>query len=171
MVAGDVADEITLELRSAHRVSEDTQDFTLITSDFINQQVGAITTLLTLFLGGIASISLLVGGVGVANTMFMAVMERTREIGVLKAIGASRADILEIFLLEASLIGLVGGALGILFGASIAAIASAFGVSASVSPELVLFALFFSVTVGLVSGYIPAKRASELPPVEALRYE
>jgi putative ABC transport system permease protein len=169
--AKDVAAEVEFELRAAHRVDEESQDFTLITSDFINEQVGAITGLLTLFLGGIASISLVVGGVGVANTMFMAVMERTREIGVLKAVGATSADILEIFMVEAGIIGLVGGTIGTLFGAAIAFVVTLFGVSASVTWELALFALSFSVGVGIVSGYVPAKNASKLPAVEALRYE
>jgi putative ABC transport system permease protein len=169
--AKDVAEDISLELRSAHKVGEGNEDFTLITSDFINEQVGNITSLLTVFLGGIAGISLLVGGVGVANAMFMAVMERTQQIGVLKAIGATRNDILESFILEAALIGMVGGVLGVALGAGVSLLVGAFGIAAEVSVELALFAMAFALGVGGIAGFIPARRAADLPPVEALRYE
>ncbi len=167
----EVKDQIEAELLSAHKVKADEKDFSLITSDYISQQIGVITGMLTLFLGGVAFISLIVGGIGIANTMFMAVMERTHEIGVLKAVGGSRGAITEIFLIESGLIGAIGGGLGIIFGTLIALILSYFGVPTTVSPLLVMFCFVFSVSVGVASGYFPAKRAAKMNAVDALRGE
>jgi putative ABC transport system permease protein len=166
-----VADRINTELLSAHKVKEDAKDFSLVTSDFIMKSVGQITDLLSVFLGGIASISLVVGGVGVANTMFMAVIERTKEIGIMKSVGASSGAILETFLIESALIGLGGGIIGIIVGVAFAFAASFFGVPVVVPLELVLGTAAFSLIVGLVSGYVPARNAAKLQPVEALRFE
>jgi putative ABC transport system permease protein len=132
------------------------------------------------FLAGIAGIALLVGGVGVMNTMYTAVLERTREIGILKAVGAKDSHVLLLFLFESGLMGLAGGALGLIVGFSVAWIAVAivsrvFQAQGAFSPVLsfglVVGALFFSFLVGAVAGIFPAVRAARLPPVDALRYE
>jgi len=130
-------------------------------------------------LGGIAAISLLVGGVGVMNTMYTAVLERTREIGVMKAVGARRRHILMLFLLESGFMGLIGGLLGAFVGLGIALgiklLAPIFlpgtALEVGFSPGLLLGVLVFSFVLGALSGFFPAREAAKLPPVEALRYE
>lgn len=175
LVPGSNADEVGAaveqKLRNMHHVSEENQDFTLFTPSKVNNLIGSIIGTLNLFLGGLAGISLVVGGVGIANTMFMSVMERTREIGTLKAIGAPDRDIMEIFLIESGLIGLVGGLTGCAVGAALSLLMAQFGVPSYVDAPLVGYALLFSFAVGAVSGFLPARRAAGLPPVEALRYE
>ncbi|MCK4715043.1 MAG: ABC transporter permease [Candidatus Aenigmarchaeota archaeon] len=167
----EVTERIERALMNSHKVTEDNKDFSIITSETIGEQVGAILGLLTAFLGGVAAISLVVGGVGVANTMFMSVMERTREIGILKAVGARRSAIMEVFLMEAGLIGLIGGLTGVGLGFLISVGLNALAVPSNFTPELALFAISFSVAVGMVSGYFPARGAARMVAVEALRYE
>jgi putative ABC transport system permease protein len=139
----------------------------------INQFLGIISTVLVV----IAAISLIVGGIGIMNAMIMTVLERTKEIGTMKAIGATNHTILALFLMEAGLIGLVGGIIGSLFGYGIAqgaaAIAQGAGINllAVATPELFVFVLLFSMLVGMISGAYPAIRAARMDPVEALRYE
>ena len=166
-----ISEEIKSILLRKHRVSEERQDFSIISAAFIAEQIGTIIGLLTLFLGGVAAISLLVGGIGIANAMFTSVLERTREIGILKAVGASNRVILEIFLMESALIGAVGGTLGAILGLLLSFIMIQLGVPSVVTPELAIFSIGFSLFVGLLSGYFPARNASHLEPVEALRYE
>ncbi len=166
-----VADDIKLRLANKRHVPLDDLDFSIFTADQILNLVGSITSILALFMAGVAAISLLVGGMGVANSMFTSVLERTREIGILKSVGASNADIQNIFLFESGIIGAVGGIIGAVTGWLFAAIFSAFGIPTTVSPELLLFAVAFSFAVGMVSGYFPARNAARLQPVEALRYE
>ncbi|VVB56916.1 MacB-like periplasmic core domain protein [uncultured archaeon] len=168
----DVLGQCEAELLSAHHISADDKDFSFITADFIRGQMDMILGAVTLFLGFVASISLLVGGVNVANTMFMTVLERTREIGTLKAIGASESVILRLFLIESALLGLGGGLIGALIGVLVSTGISATGLlTPIVSPELVFGACLFSTLLGLGSGFIPARNASRLTPVEALRFE
>jgi len=167
---GEVAHEITLKLRNVRHVSEETQDFKVNTATTLLERINTITSVLSLFLGGIAAISLIVGGVGIANTMFMAVTERTQEIGVMKAIGATERDILEIFLIESGLIGLVGGVLGVVLGAAVSVILNQFGVPTTLKPELLVFAVLFAFVVGAVSGFFPARRAARMEPVVALGF-
>ena len=123
-----------------------------------------------------ASIAILVGGIGITNTMFTSIRERTREIGIMKAIGAKNSAVLTIFLIEAGIIGLVGGTGGIVWGIICAKIIelytqanSLFYFSISISPGLILFGLAFSILTGCISGFFPARRAARLKPVEALR--
>lgn len=150
------------------RLTED--DFTLQTQEQTLSTISNITNILTVALGGIAAISLLVGGIGVMNIMLVSVTERTKEIGLRKALGARRVDILSQFLLEAVILSLVGGLVGIGLGLAASYILSLFFIS-DVTPWSVFLAFLFSVAVGIIFGMAPAIRASRLSPIEALRYE
>jgi len=165
-----IAHDITLKLRNTRHVTEDTQDFRVSTAASMMSSIGAITGAVSLFLGGIAAIALAVGGVGIANTMFMAVTERTRDIGVMKAIGARERDILEVFLIESGLMGLIGGIIGMLLGSVLSIGMNAVGVPTLLKPELLAFAVLFSLVVGMVSGFFPARKAARLQPVDALGF-
>ncbi len=128
--------------------------------------------ILTIFLGAIAGISLLVGGIGIMNIMQVSVTERTREIGIRKAVGARRRDILIQFLVEAVVLSVAGGLLGMAFGMGVAQLVSLSGLlTAIVSPTSILLAITFSAAVGLFFGIYPAARAAALNPIDALRYE
>ncbi len=167
----EVGDQIEEVLMNLHKVSEDEKDFSVITPDTLNQRVGSIIDTLTIFLGLVAGISLLVGTIGISNTMFMAVMERTKEVGVLKSLGARKMQILQLFLVESGLIGLLGGVLGIIIALLFALLLGVFGVRVVYDPMIIAGAFVFSFVVGMFAGLLPAKRASEVPPMEALRYE
>jgi putative ABC transport system permease protein len=171
--------EITAILLERHQISDATQaDFQLQSQQDILNQATSIATALTLVLGAIAGISLVVGGIGIMNIMLVTVTERTGEIGIRKAIGARRSDILVQFLIEAMVLSGLGGALGIAIGAllaheapSVPAIASSGFPTPVVSGPSVLLAFFVSVAIGLFFGIYPANRAARLHPIEALRYE
>ena len=178
--AGEVpqaVEEVAQILRARHRTAVGADDFTILTQqDFLNT-ARTITNVLTIFLGGIAAISLLVGGIGIMNIMLVSVTERTREIGLRKALGARKRDILVQFLTESSVLSLIGGVIGILLGWAIAAIVGRIAAAnnAPIDPaiglDVVLLATLFSTAVGLFFGLYPANRAASLEPVEALRYE
>lgn len=169
--------EISDILRGRHRTDLGEDDFTVYNQQDFLATAATITGVLTIFLGGIAAISLLVGGIGIMNIMLVSVIERTREIGLRKALGARKRDILIQFLTESALLSLVGGILGIILGwlisVGVGAIAAA--ANADISPTIgldsVLLATLFSMGVGLLFGVYPANRAANLEPVEALRYE
>jgi len=169
--------EIRQILSTRHQVQPGAEDFTIYSQQDILSLASTITGVLTIFLGGIAAISLLVGGIGIMNIMLVSVTERTREIGLRKAIGARKRDILIQFLVESSLLSLFGGIIGIVFGWLIAflvgQIASASGTpfNPTVGLNAILLATIFSTAVGLFFGIYPANRAANLQPVEALRYE
>ena len=171
------SDEISQILRTRHRTAVGADDFTVFTQESILTTVQSVTGVLTIFLGGIAAISLLVGGIGIMNIMLVSVTERTREIGLRKALGARRRDILFQFLVESSLLSLIGGIVGILFGWLIAfivgkvAVATGNNFTPVVSFSAIALATLFSAAVGLFFGIYPANRAAGLQPVEALRYE
>ena len=171
------AQEISQILRTRHRTEVGADDFTIFTQQDFLSVASTITGVLNIFLGGIAGISLLVGGIGIMNIMLVSVTERTKEIGLRKAVGARKADIMVQFLSESSLLSLLGGIIGIILGWLIASIvgriAAASGTAfyPSVSLGAVLLATIFSTAVGLFFGLYPANRAANLEPVEALRYE
>ncbi|MFA5930047.1 MAG: ABC transporter permease [Candidatus Micrarchaeia archaeon] len=166
-----VAASVTAKLLALHRLSVDKQDFTVTTASSTQSAITSITNTLGLFLGGIASISLIVGGIGVANAMFTSVLEQTRYIGILKALGARNGAILKLFLYEACMVGLVGGTLGIALSFVASFVLASFGLPSKITPDLLLLGMGFSVIVGAVAGLIPARNASSVAPVEALRYE
>ena len=147
-----------------------TDDFSIQTGDSLASTISNITNMLSLALGGIAAISLLVGGIGVANIMLVSVTERTKEIGLRKALGAKRNDILKQFLIEAVMISVFGGSVGIILGMGASIIVAMLLVS-EVTPWSIVIAFVFSVMVGIIFGMAPAIRASKLSPIEALRYE
>ncbi|MDD2655411.1 MAG: ABC transporter permease [Candidatus ainarchaeum sp.] len=169
--ADEVAAQVERQIANAHRISLDKKDFSVITPSFIKETVGTVLDLLNLFLLAIAAVSAFVGGIGISNTMFMSVLERRREIGVLKAIGATRNTILLIFVFESALIGAGGGMLGLALGYLALLAAGAFGVPYILGAYQISFAFSFAVVVGVISGLIPALNASKVPAVEALHYE
>jgi len=166
-------DEITWLLRQRHKIQPgEDDDFSVMSQEDILGMAEQITGILTIFLGAIAAISLLVGGIGIMNIMLVSVTERTREIGIRKAVGAKRRDILMQFLIEAIVLSVIGGLLGILLGAGIAVLVEQSGLMTTViSAEAMLLATGFSVAVGLFFGIYPSMRAARLHPIEALRYE
>lgn len=154
------------------------KDFEVMPAEQLAARIGSIITIITFVLGGIASVSLLVGGVIIMNTMLMSVMERTREIGVMKATGATSRLILQLFLAESGIIGLVGGVAGVIFGLVLSKIIEVVGriyiggqFITVITPEMIGGALLFSLLVGCLSGAYPAYKAAKLDPVVALRYE
>jgi putative ABC transport system permease protein len=169
--------EISVLLQARHGTPIGAEDVTVFTQQNFIATAQSITGVLTIFLGGIAAISLLVGGIGIMNIMLVSVTERTREIGLRKAVGARKRDILIQFLTESSLLSLLGGLIGIALGwalsMAVGAIARASDaeLNPAVSLDAVLLATLFSAAVGLFFGLYPAKRAADLEPVEALRYE
>ena len=170
-------EEIAQILRTRHRTELGADDFTVFTQEDFLSVAGTITNVFTVFLGGIAAISLLVGGIGIMNIMLVSVTERTKEIGLRKAVGARKMDILIQFLTESILLSLFGGIVGIIFGwvisTTVGRIAAASGTpfTPSVGLDAILLATLFSTAVGLFFGIYPANRAASLEPVEALRYE
>jgi putative ABC transport system permease protein len=172
-VVTQVQEDTTALLRKRHRLQPGMPD------DFVIRNLAEIiniasdfTRMFTILLGGIASISLLVGGIGIMNIMLVTVTERTREIGVRKAIGAKERHILQQFLLEAILMSGIGGIIGIGSGIGIAKLISQFTpVATIVEAHSIILALSFAAAVGIFFGYYPARRAAKLDPIEALRYE
>ena len=168
-----VSAEITSELRSRHGLGvADTDDFSISSQAQLLSTVSSVTGILTLLLAGIASISLVVGGIGIMNIMLVSVRERTREIGIRKAVGAKRRDILFQFLIEALTLSVIGGLVGIAVGLAVsAAIDIAAGWSFTVNPVTIALAVGFSALVGIVFGVWPARQAAVLDPIAALHYE
>jgi putative ABC transport system permease protein len=170
-------EEISAILRNRHRTAIGEDDFTTFSQQSFLEVAETITNVFTIFLGGVAGISLLVGGIGIMNIMLVSVTERTREIGLRKAVGARKRDILLQFLTESALLSLFGGLIGIVLGWALSMLVGAIAAAsnADINPvvglDAVLMATIFSAAVGLFFGLYPAKRAADLEPVEALRYE
>ncbi len=175
----NVAETIKRKLRQARGEKQDQETFSVQTSEQLLETFQNIFAVVQGVLVGIAAISLLVGGIGIMNTMYTSVIERTREIGTMKAVGAKNSDILLLFLIESGLLGLVGGAIGVGIGIGLAKgaefiAAQALGTNilqASSNPWIYAGALLFSFVVGTISGVLPAMQASKLKPADALRYE
>jgi putative ABC transport system permease protein len=168
-----VSAEASYLLRHSHKLKpSDTADFNIQNQTDILNTLNSVTQTLTTFLGAIAGISLLVGGIGIMNILLVSVTERTREIGVRMAVGAKRGHVLMQFLIEAMTLSLCGGILGILlgvFGAKLTTVVA--GWPTVISADVILIAFVFSLAVGLFFGLYPANKASRLNPIEALRYE
>jgi len=175
----DTTTNINNRLMMARHVNQNSMDFSVVSNQQIQQTRAALLSTMTTFLVAIAAVSLIVGAVGVANTMFTSVLEKTKDIGIMKAIGARNHDILLIFVFNSGFIGLIGGAIGTLLGAVLSSILPSLmggtpigeGVGiAVVSMNSIIMALSVSATVGILAGIVPAYRASRLKPVDALRY-
>ncbi|MDR3543013.1 MAG: ABC transporter permease [Desulfosporosinus sp.] len=166
-------DEITAALEQAHKIQTDkADDFTVQNQADMLATMTGVTQTLTMLLGGIAGISLLVGGIGIMNIMLVSVTERTREIGIRKAIGAQSMDILLQFLIEAVVLSVLGGGIGIALGYGGSSLAgTALKMSTSISMTSVLVAFGFSAAIGIIFGVFPARKAAAMDPIDALRFE
>ncbi len=176
LVAQRIKDSLRRVQRRAYGSDSDDLHFAVITAEKVNDIVGGVMAVIQFVILAFAGIAVLVGGIGITNTMYTSVRERTREIGVMKAIGATNGAIMAIFLFEASIIGFAGGIGGTVLGLGLAAIIQAYGqmhplfyFTASFSPWIVIFGLGFSFFVGCLSGIFPARQAAKLRPIEALR--
>jgi putative ABC transport system permease protein len=172
-IVPEVTANLTALLKARHNISGDREaDFVITDASQLLDAIGTVQQFLSLLLGGIASISLVVGGIGIMNIMLVSVRERTREIGIRRAIGAQQSQILTQFLIEAIVLSLVGGIIGVIIGEVVAYFLAQLGQwNFALSPTMILASLGFSMFVGVVFGVWPARTASKLKPVEALRFE
>jgi len=185
IASGFSADQIAKDIKAnleenarRRRGQEGESSYSVLTSEAMGSIVGNIMAILQVAIFAFASIAIIVGGIGIMNTMYTSVRERTREIGILKAVGAKNSTIILIFLFESGIIGLIGGIGGMVLGLGLAKLVELVGqvhpvfyIQASITPGIILFGLLFSFGVGCLSGFFPSRSASKLKPVEALRYE
>lgn len=166
-------DEITLVLRERHKLPENVEDdFTVRTQSDISNIFGSISKVLTILLGSIASISLLVGGIGIMNIMLVSVTERTKEIGIRLAVGAKSKDVLMQFMIEAMFISFVGGIIGVGLGTFVSVLVARFGGwPVTVTIYSIALSFLFAAIIGVFFGWYPARKAARLNPIDALRYE
>jgi len=172
-----IASDIEKDMRNDRNLEEGKEDFQIETSEQVIASIGGILSVVQGVLIGIAAISILVGSIGITNTMYTSVVERTREIGVMKAVGARRRDILSLFLIESGILGLTGGAIGVIIGFILSKLVEFIAISqlgtgllkANISLNLIIGSLLFSFIIGSLSGIFPAIQAAKLKPVEALR--
>ncbi len=173
-VVDATASQIRQTLREEHEISfRDEDDFSVFTQNELLDTFGNVTELITLFLAVLASISLIVGGIGIMNIMLVTVTERTREIGLRKAVGAQNSDILLQFLTEATVLSLIGGGFGLLLAFAISRLVGALvtTLNVTIQPDSVMLAFVISAAIGIFFGIYPARRAASLNPIDALRYE
>jgi putative ABC transport system permease protein len=172
-IVPEVTANLTALLKARHNITGEREaDFVITDASQLLDAIGTVQQFLSLLLGGIASISLVVGGIGIMNIMLVSVRERTREIGIRRAIGAQQSQILTQFLIEAIVLSLVGGIIGVIIGEVVAYFLAQLGQwNFALSPTMILASLGFSMFVGVVFGVWPARTASKLKPVEALRFE
>ena len=172
-IVPEVTKNLTALLKSRHNITEGREaDFVITDASQILDAIGTVEQFLSLLLGGIASISLVVGGIGIMNIMLVSVRERTREIGIRRTIGAQQSQILTQFLIEAIVLSLIGGIIGVIIGEIVAYFLASLGEwNFALSPTIILASLGFSMFIGVVFGVWPARAASKLKPVEALRFE
>ncbi|UCD04365.1 MAG: ABC transporter permease [Candidatus Woesearchaeota archaeon] len=171
----DVVENVEKDLRRAHNVDEGEEDFTVQTANQLIEGFTSILNIIQIVLVGIAAISLLVGSIGIMNTMYTSVLERTKDIGIMKSVGAKNSHVMLLFLIESALLGFVGGVIGCMLGVLLsrgASIAAAYQgidiLKTSVSSSLIIGALSFSTFVGGLSGLLPARKAAKMKPVDAL---
>jgi putative ABC transport system permease protein len=168
-----VSDEITTLLRAQHKLqSSAAADFSIRNNADTISRVSSVTSTMTTLLGGVAAVSLVVGGIGIMNIMLVSVTERTREIGIRLAIGAQPADVLAQFLVEAVVLSVIGGIIGILLGVGVALLMPVVAGWATVLPwNAIALSFGVSAAIGMFFGIYPARKASQLDPITALRYE
>jgi len=175
----EVALKVEKKLLDFRGLTEKTKDFSVVTPEELLRSVANVLNIIMAFLLAVAAISLIVGSVGIANTMYTAVLERYREIGVMKAVGARNSDVLTIFMIESGLLGLVGGIIGVGFGIAVGKVVEYIAavqlhttlLQASTPAYLIIGCLLFAFVIGSIAGTFPAWQASRIRPVEALRYE
>lgn len=175
--AADDIPRLQKEIEKRLEKKRDDTNFQVVTATQILEQLNEILGIIQFVLVGIAAISLVVGGVGIMNSMYTSVLERTKEVGIMKSIGAKNSDIFKIFLIESGLMGFVGGFFGALLGTLVAIIVGKFATNSgfllniNIEPLVLLFGLLFAFVVGVLSGVLPAMQAAKLRPTNALRYE
>jgi putative ABC transport system permease protein len=177
----ETVEELDAALMISRKVNEKDKDFTLSSPLEMQEQIQSVTGTMTLFLAAIAAVSLIVGAVGIANSMFTSVLEKIKEIGIMKALGATDGEVLKLFMIESALFGLVGGIIGVIFGIfgsvflgflmSGMNMPGKFAMTTLVTPQLIILAIILSTGIGFFSGVLPARSASKLKPIDALRYE
>jgi putative ABC transport system permease protein len=175
----EIAEMTKIKLMKYRNVDKKTIDFTISTPEELLKSFGNILNIITMFLVGVGAISLLVGSIGIANTMYTSVVERTKDIGTMKAIGAKNKDVMLIFVIESGILGLIGGIIGVVVAIGIGKIIDSIAINylktnllnATIPSWLIIGCLIFSFLIGLISGLFPAMQGSRLKPAETLRYE